>query len=358
MDNAARHFYIHARIRSPRIFDHGPRRELRSFTLPSLNFAQTLLPALVLAAVICPPCLAQSWPQKPVRIIVPFPPGGGLDLYARIVAEKMQESLGQQVIIENRSGASGMIGADAVAKAAPDGYTVLFSTAAEISINQSLYRKMSYDPVRDLAPASYAAHAALLFSVHPSIPARSVKELVSLAKAKPGQLAYASAGTGSAHHLTGELLKSIARIDIIHVPYKGAGPAVIDMVGGQVPMGFSALPSSLPHARAGKLRPLAVTSARRSEAATDIPTFVEQGYADIDIVSWYGVLAPARTPVDIVARLGKEANAASARADVKAKLLQQGIEVVGTTPEQFTQFIQSEVARYAKIIRESGAKLE
>jgi tripartite-type tricarboxylate transporter receptor subunit TctC len=316
------------------------------------------LSAAAAAVLLCGPSAAQSWPTKPVRIIVPFPPGGGLDLYARMVAEKLQESLGQQMIIENRSGASGMIGADAVAKAAPDGYTVLFSTAAEISINQSLYSKISYDPVKDLAPASYASHAALLFSVHPSIPARSIKQLVELAKAKPGQLAYASAGTGSVHHLAGELLKSIARIDIIHVPYKGAGPAVIDMVGGQVAMGFSALPSSLPHARAGKLRALAVTSAKRSEAAGDIPSFVELGYADIDVVSWYGVLAPARTPADIVARLSREVNTATARPEVRARLLQLGIEVIGTTPEQFAKFIQSEIARYAKIIRESGAKLE
>ena len=326
--------------------------------MPYLCSVITRSLAVVLAAAVGGPCPAQSWPQKPVRIIVPFPPGGGLDLYARMVAEKMQESVGQQMIVENRGGASGMIGADAVAKAAPDGYTVLFSTAAEISINQSLYRKMSYDPVRDLAPASYAAHAALLLSVHPSLPARSVRQLVELAKAKPGQLAYASAGTGSVHHLTGELLKTITRIDIIHVPYKGAGPAVIDMMGGQVSMGFSALPSSLPYARAGKLRPLAVTSAKRSEAAPDIPSFVELGFREIDVVSWYGVLAPARTPADILARLSKEVNAASSRPDIKAKLLGQGIEVIGTTPDQFAQFIQSEVARYAKIIHESGAKLE
>ncbi len=312
----------------------------------------------VLAAIACTPCLAQPWPAKSVRIIVPFPPGGGLDLYARMVAEKMQESMGQQMVVENRGGASGMIGADAVAKAAPDGYTVLFSTAAEISINQHLYRKMSYDPVKDLAPASYAAHAALLFSVHPSIPARSVKALVELAKRRPGELSYASAGTGSVHHLTGELLKTITGIDIIHVPYKGAGPAVIDMMGGQVSMGFSALPSSLPHARTGKLRALAVTSAKRSEAAADIPTFVELGFPAIDVVSWYGVLAPARTPPEIVARLSKEVNAASSRPEIRSKLLQQGIEVIGTTPGEFAQFIQSEVARYSKIIRDSGAKLE
>jgi len=312
----------------------------------------------VILTTVVQPSRAQSWPVKPVRIIVPFPPGGGLDLFARLVAAQMQDRLGQQIMVENRSGASGMIGAESVAKAAPDGYTVLFSTAAEIAINQSLYRNMPYDPIRDFAPASYASHAALLFSVHPSIPALSVRQMIELAKQKPGQLTYASAGTGSVHHLAGELLKTIAGLNIIHVPYKGAGPAVIDMVGGQVSMGFSALPSSLPHARSGKLRPLAVTSRKRSDAAPDIATFVELGFRQIDIVSWYGVLAPSRTSADIVIRLSTEVNAAASRPEIKAKLLQQGIDVIGTTPEEFGRFIQSEVARYANIIRESGAKLE
>ena len=321
------------------------------------NSASITLLSVILTTVV-QPSLAQSWPVKPVRIIVPFPPGGGLDLFARLVAAQMQDRLGQQIMVENRSGASGMIGAESVAKAAPDGYTVLFSTAAEIAINQSLYRNMPYDPIRDFAPASYASHAALLFSVHPSIPALSVRQMIELAKQKPGELTYASAGTGSVHHLAGELLKTIAGLNIIHVPYKGAGPAVIDMVGGQVSMGFSALPSSLPHARSGKLRPLAVTSRKRSDAAPDIATFVELGFRQIDIVSWYGVLAPSRTSADIVIRLSTEVNAAASRPEIKAKLLQQGIDVIGTTPDEFGRFIQSEVARYANIIRESGAKLE
>lgn len=321
----------------------------------------TLTAGLALvAASFASPALSQAWPVKPVRIIVPFPPGGGLDYFVRLTAQKLQDkdSLGQQMVVENRSGASGMIGADAVAKAAPDGYTVLFSTAAEIAINQHLYSKMSYDPVNDLAPVSYAAHAALLLSTHPSLPVTSLKSLVGLARQRPGALSYASAGTGSVHHLTGELLKGAAGIDIIHVPYKGAGPAVVDMIAGQVSMGFSALPSSLPYARAGKLRAIATTGTKRSEVATDIPTFVELGYAGIDVVSWYGVLFPARTPPAIVKKMSDEVARAVRSPDVRAKLLEQGIEAVGTTPEQFAAFIQSEVKRYSAIVRSSGAKLD
>jgi tripartite-type tricarboxylate transporter receptor subunit TctC len=251
-----------------------------------------------------------------------------------------------------------MIGAEAVAKAPPDGYTVLFSTAAEIAINQHLYRKMAYDPVKDLAPVSYAAHAALLLSVHPSLPVRSLKELIALAKARPGALTYASAGTGSVHHLTGELLKRDAGIDIVHIPYKGAGPAVVDMIGGQVSMGLSALPSSLPHARAGKLRAIATTGKKRSEVAMDIPTFVELGFPAIDVVSWYGVLFPAGTPAPIVKRMSDEVARAVRSPDVKPRLLEQGIEAVGSTPEEFAAFIRSEVARYGDIVRASGAKLD
>jgi len=342
----------------------GSRRSACGPAAKSGSIAATRLRALavVAAGMLAAACAcavhAQTWPAKAVRIVVPFPPGGGLDLFARLTALKLQDALGQQFVVENRSGASGMIGAESVAKSAPDGYTVLFSTAAEIAINQHLYSRMAYDPIKDLAPVSYASHAALLFSVHPSVPARSVKELIALAKARPGQLNYASAGTGSVHHLSGELLKTTAGVDIVHVPYKGAGPAVIDMVGGQVSMGFTALPSSLPHARSGKLRPLAVTGPKRSEAAPDIANFVELGFKTIDVVSWYGVLAPARTPPEVITRVNAEVVKAVRLPDVKAKLLEQGIEVVGTSPAEFTAFIRSESDRYAEIIRRSGAKLD
>ena len=325
--------------------------------------AKTIL-LLVSLVVVSPPLFAQAtstgsgqaWPAKPVRIIVPFPPGGGLDFFTRIAAVKLQDNLGQQFVVENRAGAGGMIGAEAAAKSPPDGYTVLFASSAEITINQHLYPKIAYDSTRDFAPVSYAAHAPLLFSVHPSIPAKSLRELIALARARPGQLNYASAGTGGSQHLAGELLKSSAKIDIVHVPYKGAAPAVIDMVGGHVSMGFTALPSSLPQARAGKLRPIAVTSVKRSEAAPDLPTFTELGYPQIDLVVWYGVLFPAKTSPEIVNRMSTEVARAVQSADIKAKLIQQGVESIGTTPQQFASFMQSEIARYGKIIRESGAK--
>ena len=312
--------------------------------------------AIALGMIVATGAAAQTWPAKPVRIVVPFPPGGGLDFFARVTAPKLQENLGQQMIVENRAGAGGMIGADAVAKAPPDGYTVLFASSAELTISQHLYPKMAYDTLRDFAPVSYIAHAAMLFSVHPSIPAKNLTELIALARAKPGQLNYASAGTGGVQHLAGELLKTAAKIDIVHVPYKGAGPAVVDMVGGQVSMGFTALPSSIPHARSGRLRPIAVTSGKRSEAAPELASFTELGFPTLELVVWYGVLFPARTPPDIVARMSTEVNRAVHSPDIKAKLLQQGVEAVGTTPEQLAKFMQSEVARYGKIIHDTGAK--
>ena len=302
--------------------------------------------------------LAQAWPNRPIRVVVPFPPGGGLDFYARTVVPRLQEALGQQVVVENRSGAGGMIGAETVAKAAPDGYTLLMSSSAEITINQHLYPKIAYDPVRDFAPVSYASHAAMLFSVHPSLPAQNLAEVIALARAKPGTLTFASAGSGGVQHLAGELLKSAAKVDIVHVPYKGAGPAVVDMVGGQVSMGFTALPSSIQHARAGKLRPIAVTSSRRSEAAPELPTFTELGFPAMDLVVWYGVLYPAGTPAPIVERMQAEIARANQVPEVKARLLQQGVETVSSTPAEFARFIQAEIQRYGRIIRESGAKAD
>ena len=318
------------------------------------GIAAALAAVTILAAAT--PALSQAWPARPIRVIVPFPPGGGLDFFARVLAPRLQDNLGQQIVVENRSGAGGMVGADFVAKAAPDGYTLLLSSSAELTISQHLYPKMAYDAIKDFAPVSYASHAALLFSVHPSQQARNLQELIALARANPGKLAFASAGTGGVQHLAGEILKTAAKIDIVHVPYKGAGPAVIDMVGGQVQMGFTALPSSIQHARSGKLRPIAVTSVKRSDAAPELPTFTELGYPALDLVVWYAALFPARTPPEVVAKMSAEINRAVTAADIKARLLEQGVESVGTTPDQLAKFMQSESARYGKIIRDTGAK--
>jgi len=325
-----------------------------------MRIAPALKRSILLAGLLAfaGAAMAQAWPNRPVRIVVPFPPGGGLDYFARNLAPPLQDALGQQVVVENRSGAGGMIGADSVAKSAPDGYTLLLASSAEITINQHLYPKIAYNSTRDFAPVSYASHAAMLFSVHPSSPAKNLNEVIALARARPGALSFASAGTGGVQHLAGELLKSGAKIDIVHVPYKGAGPAVIDMVGGQVSMGFTALPSSIQHARSGKLRPIAVTSAKRSAAAPELPTFTELGYPAIDLVVWYGALFPAGTPQPIVERMSAEINRAVQAPELKAKLLQQGVESVGTTPAEFTKFIQSEIVRYGKIIKDSGAKAD
>ena len=300
---------------------------------------------------------AQPWPSKPVRLIVGFPAGGGVDFFARALGQKLQEQLGQPVIVDNRSGANGIIGADVVAKAPPDGYTVLISNEAQIVINQNFYSKMPYDPVKDLEPVSEAVYAAVMMFVHPSVPVKSLKELIALAKAKPGQLAYASVGTGTVHHLTAELLKSTAKINILHVPYKGGGPASIAMVSGEVPMGFAGF-SALAHARSGRLRALATTGSKRGEATPDLPTFVELGFPDIRLVGWYGVLVPARTPNDIISRLYSEVLKAVHAPDLKTRLAQQGIETVGTSPDEFARFIQSEIPLYAKLVKESGAKLD
>ena len=314
-----------------------------------------VLGALALLAA-SPAADAQAWPSRPVRIIVPFPPGGGLDFFARVLAPKLQEGLGQQIVVENRSGAGGMVGADFAAKSAPDGYTLLLASSAELTISQHLYPKMSYDAIKDFAPVSYASHAALLFSVHPSLPVKNLPELVANARANPNKLSFASAGTGGSQHLAGEILKTAAKIDIVHVPYKGAGPAVIDMVGGQVQMGFTALPSSIQHARSGKLRPIAVTSVRRSDAAPELPTFTELGYPQLDLVVWYAALFPARTLPEIVSRMSAEIAKAVNAPEIKARLLEQGVESVGTTPDQLAKFMQSEAARYGKIIRDTGTK--
>jgi len=298
---------------------------------------------------------AQGYPAKPIRVVVPYAPGGATDLTARLVGQKMQEAMKQNVLVDNRPGAGGVIGTDIVAKAAPDGYTVLLAVPAEIAILPHL-QKMPYNVARDLAPVSLAAVTPLILVVHPSLPVRSVKELIAFARARPGQLTYASAGTGGVQHLSGELLKITMKLDLAHVPYKGAGPVMPDLIGGHVPMFFSGMPPAMPHVKAGKLRPLAVTTTRRSPAAPDVPTMGEAGVPGFDISNWFAYFVPSGTQADVIARLNSEVNRGLKQPDVREKLANVGAETVGTSPGDLARFVRSESDKFARLVKLSGAK--
>ena len=308
--------------------------------------------ALVLFSGALP---AQGYPAKSIRVVVPYAPGGATDLTARLVGQKMQEAMKQNVLVENRPGAGGVIGADIVAKAAPDGYTVLIAVPAEMAILPHL-QKMPYNVARDFAPVSLAAVTPLILVVHPSLPVRSVKELIAFARARPGQLTYASAGTGGVQHLSGELLKITMKLDMVHVPYKGAGPVMPDLIGGHVPMFFSGMPPAMPHVKAGKLRGLAVTTTKRSSAAPDMPTMGESGVPGFDISNWFAYFVPSGTPGDVIARLNAEVNRGLMQPDVREKLANVGAEAVGTSPEELAKFVRAETEKFAQLVKLSGAK--
>jgi tripartite-type tricarboxylate transporter receptor subunit TctC len=297
---------------------------------------------------------AQTYPTKPVRLIVPFAPGGSTDVTARVLAQKLTESWKQQVVVENRAGAGGNIGADAVARAAPDGYTLLLATTGVMAINHRLYRTLPYDALKDFAPVTQIGALPLILIVHPSLPARSVKDLISIAKAKPGQLSFASSGVGSATHMTAELFKLMSGVDIVHVPYKGSGQAMADLISGQVGVAFDQITSSLPQVNAGRLRALAVTSARRFPSVPDLPTVAEAGVPGYESVSWNGIAAPAGTPQEIVNRVQSEVARALQAADIKERFFKDGIEPVGSTPEQFLAHIRSERAKWDKVVDRAG----
>jgi len=299
--------------------------------------------------------IAQAYPTKPIRVVVPYAPGGATDLTGRVVGAKMADRLKQTVVVDNRPGAGGVIGADIVAKAPPDGYALLLSSPAEVAILPHL-QKMPYKVEKDFAPVSLASTTPLILVVHPSLPVKSVKELIAFAKARPGQLTYASAGTGGVQHLAGELLKITFKLDMVHVPYKGAGPVMPDLVGGHVPMFFSGMPPSMPHVRAGKLRPLAVTSVQRSPAAPEVPTMAEAGVPNFVFTNWFAYFVPTGTPAGVIAKLNGEINRALKLEDVKAKLANVGLETVGTTPEELGKFVREESEKFARLIKLSGAK--
>lgn len=298
---------------------------------------------------------AQSYPTKTLRLVVPYAPGGATDLTARTVGAKMSDTFKHTVVVDNRTGAGGVIGADIVAKAPPDGYTVLLASPAEIAVLPHL-QKLPYDPQKDLAPVSLASVTPLILVVHPSLPVNAVKELIAFIKARPGQLTYASAGTGGVQHLAGELLKITYKLDMVHVPYKGAGPVLPDLIGGQVQMFFSGMPPAMPHVRAGKLRALAVTSTNRSPAAPDLPTMAEAGVPNFVFTNWFAYFVPAGTPAEVIAKLNGEINRALKLEDVKAKLATVGLETVGTTPEELGKFVREESEKFANLIKLSGAK--
>ena len=323
-----------------------------------MNAKATLLlyaAAALMGVLAHGPAYAQAYPTKPIRVVVPYAAGGATDLTARLVGQKMQASLKQNVIVENRPGAGGVIGADTVAKAPPDGYTVLIGVPAEMAILQHL-QKLPYNTQRDFAPVSLAAVTPLILVVHPSLPVKSVKELVAFVKARPGQLSYASAGTGGVQHLAAELLKITTKIDMTHVPYKGAGPVMPDLIGGHIPMFFSGMPPAMPYVKSGKLRALAVTTTKRSPAAPEVPTMVESGLPGFDISNWFAYFVPAGTPADVIARLNTEVNNGLKFQDVKEKLAAVGAETVGTTPDALGKFVRAESEKFAQLIKASGAK--
>ena len=310
-------------------------------------------------AVACMPLLVSAaeapFPSRPIRFIVPNGAGGTTDLVARSVAPKLADMLGQQVVIDNRPGSGGIVGTEIVAKAAPDGHTLLMGTIGNIAISPALYRKLSYDPVRDFAPVTQLASAAYMLLVQPSLAAKSVKDLAALAKAKPGALNFGSAGSGTGSHLAAELFKSVARIDLVHVPYKGGGPALTDLIAGQLQLVFNGIPSSMPHHRSGRVRALAVTTPARSAAAPELPTMTEAGFAGAEATSWTGILVPSGTPVSVITTL----NAAFVKAlrfpDVTARLVADGAIAVGSSATEFSAYIQSERVKWARVVKASGA---
>lgn len=299
-----------------------------------------------------------GFPDRPLRLIVPFPPGGGNDTLARIVGQRMSETVGQQVVVDNRGGAGGVIGATLAASAAPDGYTLFLGSLGNLAHNPALKADLPYNPPRDFAPISLLATSAFMLAVHPTVAAKSVRELVALAKASPGKLNYASAGSGSSLHMTAELFKYATATDIVHVPYKGTGPAITDLIAGRVQLIFSTMPPVLPHVKSGKLRALGVTTAKRSAAAPDIPTIAESGVTGFDVANWQGMLSPARTAVPIVAKLNRIVHRSLDAPGMSEALAGQGLESAASTAALFADLIKSEIAKYTQVVKAAGIQAD
>ena len=301
---------------------------------------------------------AQGYPDRPVRVLVGYPPGGGTDLVARLIAIPLSERWRQPVVVENRPGANAIIATEAVVKAKPDGYTLLMAYATELAVNPATFKKLPYDPVRDLAPIAQLASAPLVMAVHPSVPAQDVRELVALAKAKPGAMSYSSSGNGSVHHFAGELFKLRSGADIVHIPYKGSGPATADAVSGQVQVTFASVASVLRFVQSGRLRALAVTSPQRSAQLPGVPTAIESGLADVELTSWYGLLAPAGTPPEVIRKLAADVAAALGAPEVRKGFEAQGLDIAQSAPPAFADFIRGEAAKYARIARAGNIQQE
>lgn len=314
-------------------------------------FGTALLLATTLAA-------AQSYPARPIRIVVPFPAGGIADLFARVIGQKFHDAWGQPAVVENRPGAGGSIGAELVAKAPADGYTLVMGSIGTHSVNVSLFSKLAYDPIRDFAPVALVMEAEGLLVLHPSVPVKTVKELIALAKARPGQLSYASAGHGTAGHLAGELFKSMARVNMVHVPYKGNVPAITDLMAGQTSLLFATMPTVLPQVQAGRLKALAVASAARSPAAPELPTISEAALPGYEVTNWIGFFAPAGTPMDIVAKLNAETVRTMQAPEIQKRLINEGAKFTAMSPDQFTAFVKAEIAKWAKVVKEAGIRVD
>jgi tripartite-type tricarboxylate transporter receptor subunit TctC len=327
--------------------------------MQSLTRREMLGAVAALGGALTAPCaFASDYPSKPIRLIVPFAPGGGSDITARTVAQKLQDALGQSIIVENRPGAGGNIGTDMAARAAPDGYTILMGVVGPVAVNPSLFDNLGYDPLRDLAPITEAVSVTNMLVVNQSVPANTVQELIEYGRRNPGKLASATGGTGTAGHMASELFKSMTKLDMAVVPYKGAAPAVNDVISGQVPMCFEALLSTLPFVKAGRLKALAVTTSTRSSLLPDVPTVAESGLPGYEAANWYGFLAPAKTPKDIIDRLNHEIVKILRLPEVKDRLAGLGAEPVGNTPQQFGELIRSDLTKWKAIVAETGAKAD
>jgi len=314
-----------------------------------------------IALLLCAAALevgAQAYPVKPVRVVVPFPPSGGTDVIARVVAPRFSEALGQQTLIDNRAGANGNVGTEIVARAVPDGYTLLFNGSGTLAINPGLYPKLPYDSVRDFAPVTLMVLQPSVLVVHPSLPVKTVNDLIAFARSRPGQINFGSSGNGSIAHLSAEVFKTMAKVNMVHVPYKGAAPALVDLIAGETQLIFAGSASVMPHVRSGRLRVLGVTTPRRVVATPEIPTIAESGLPGFEATGWYGLLAPAGTAEAVVNRLNAAMNAALKQPEVQEKLVSLGLEVAGSTPRQFADFIKAEITKYATVVKQASIRVD